>query len=155
MRDPVEVVRLWKERNRAGDLDSLGEVVDLEGYTETCLGLTDWTKGYDVARRNYVHNLIEPWKDIVTTEEEVVAGPDSHRGQPMAFDGYSVDVDDTVVVRSRTEATQVGEFLGVAPTGKRIVWNSVALVWVKDGRVVGQWAQPDLWSMYRQITGAE
>jgi ketosteroid isomerase-like protein len=155
MRDPVEVVRLWKERNRAGDLDSLGEVVDLEGYTETCLGLTGWTKGYDVARRNYVHNLIEPWKDMVTTEEEVVAGPDSHRGQPMAFDGYSVDVDDTVVVRSRTEATQVGEFLGVAPTGKRIVWNSVALVWVKDGRVVGQWAQPDLWSMYRQITGAE
>jgi hypothetical protein len=41
----VDVVREWKRRNQAGDLDDLAEVVNLEGYTEQCLGLTGWTTG--------------------------------------------------------------------------------------------------------------
>jgi hypothetical protein len=27
--------------------------------------------------------------------------------------------------------------------------------YVKDGRVIGQWAQPDLWGIYRQLTRPE
>ena len=70
----------------------------------------------------------------------------------MTFDGHSVEATDTVVNRSRIEATHVGEFLGIAATGRRVAWDSLALVWVKDGRVVGQWAQPDLWRIYQQLT---
>jgi predicted ester cyclase len=61
-------------------------------------------------------------------------------------------VSETVVVRGLTEATHTGEFLAIAPTGRRVTWDSIALVWVHDGRVVGQWAQPDLWAIYRQLT---
>jgi len=61
-------------------------------------------------------------------------------------------VADTVIIRSRTEATHVGEFLGIAPAGRRIRWGSVRLVWIKDARVIGQWAQPDLSNIYRQLT---
>lgn len=154
MTDPIAIVREWKARNRAGDLNSLGEVVDLDGYTESCLGLTGWTTGYEIARQNYVHNLVEPWAHMEVTEEELVAGPDSRCSTGMSFDGHSVAVDETVVVRSHTVATHVGEFLGVAPTGRRIGWDAISMVWVKDGRVVGQWAQPDLWSIYKQLTSA-
>jgi hypothetical protein len=148
----VDVVREWKRRNQAGDLVGLAEVVDLDGYTEQCVGLTGWTVGYEIARRNYVHNLVEPWADMSSREEEVVDGPDAAAVAGLAFDGHPVCATDTVVIRSRTEATHVGEFLGVAPTGRRISWDSLAMVWVRDGRVVGQWAQPDLWGIYRQLT---
>jgi predicted ester cyclase len=130
---PLEVVRTWKERMRARDFEHMGNVVDLEGYTEICLGLTGWTTGYDIALKNYVKNMVEPWSDMRTTEEEVI------------------EADGAVVIRQHTEATHTGEFLGVPPTGRRISWDATNIVYVKDGRVVGQWAQPDLWSIYRQI----
>jgi len=69
---------------------------------------------------------------VVTPEEEVVAGPDSKSGEGMTFEGHHVSVADTVVIRSRTEVTPVGEFLGIAPTGRQIRWGSVRLVWIKD-----------------------
>jgi hypothetical protein len=150
---PVEVVREWKRRNQAGDLGCLGEVVDLDGYTEQCLGLTGWTTGYSAARQNYVRNLVQPWADVVTSEQEVVAGPDSDLQAGMMFDGHLVRGTSTVVIRSRTQATHVGEFLGVAATGRRIAWDSITMVWICGDRVVGQWAQPDLWAIYRQLIG--
>ena len=52
-----------------------------------------------------------------------------------------------------THSVQMDWFLpGVAPTGRRIEWDHVAIVKVKAGRVVGQWAQPDLWGIYAQLT---
>jgi hypothetical protein len=152
---PVDVVREWKLRNKAGDLGRLGEVVDLDGYTEQCVGLTGWTTGYGIARQNYVRNLIEPWADMVTSEQEVVAGPDSELQAGMTFDGHAVRGTSTVVIRARTEATHIGEFLGISATGRRIAWDSIAMVWIRDERVVGQWAQPDLWAIYRQLTAPE
>jgi predicted ester cyclase len=134
METALEIVRSWKERLRARDFAGMGDVVDLEGYTEICLGLTDWTVGFDVALKNYVKNLVQPWSDVEVEEDQVVVGP------------------DTVVVRSHTTATHVGEFLGIAGTGRRIAWDSIALVQVANGRVIGQWAQPDLFSIYRQIS---
>jgi predicted ester cyclase len=133
----LDVVRQWKERMRARDFEHLGDIVDLDGYTEICLGLTGWTTGYDVALKNYVKNMVQPWTEMEVEEEQVVDGP------------------ETVVVRSHTRATHSGEFLGIPGTGRRIEWDAITMVQVKDGRVVGQWAQPDLFSIYRQISDRE
>ena len=129
-----EIVGEWKRRLRAGEWDRMGEVVDLEGYTEICLGLTGWTTGYDVASQNFLKNMVEPWSDQTMTEAE------------------TIESDDAVVSRFHVEATHVGEFLGVAPTGRRIQWDAVNIVQVRGGKVVGQWAQPDLWGIYHQLT---
>ena len=131
--DAIDVVREWKRRMQERAFDGLGDVVDLDGYTEICLGLTPWTVGFQVALANYVKNMVRPWGDLESVDEQVIAGPDA------------------VVVRGHTTATHVGEFLGVAPTGRRIRWDWIAVVQVRDGRVVGQWAQPDLFAIYRQI----
>jgi hypothetical protein len=150
--DPVDIVRTWRERIPSGDNARLAEVVDLEGYTETCLGLTGWTTGFDIALGNYYRNMVQPWSDMVGTEEEVITGPHAAAAGGMDFDGHRVEASDAVVIRSRVEATHVGEFLGVAATGRRVAWDTLAVVWVRDGRVVGQWAQPDLWGIHRQLT---
>jgi predicted ester cyclase len=49
-------------------------------------------------------------------------------------------------------ATHTGEFLGIAPTGRQLEWDHIAIVKIDNGRVVGQWAQPDLWGIYKQLT---
>lgn len=33
-----------------------------------------------------------------------------------------------------------------------VEWDTVNIVKVRDNKVVGQWAQPDLWGIYRQLT---
>ena len=113
----------------------MSDVVDVDGYTEICLGLTPWTVGYQVALGNYVKNMVQPWTALEAREEQVVDGP------------------ETVVIRSHVSATHTGEFLGVSPTGRRVEWDAITMVQVRDGRVVGQWAQPDLFAIYRQLTG--
>ncbi len=136
MTRPLEIDRERHRRLNAGDFGHLGEVVDLEGYTENCLGLTGWTTGFDVAIRNYRKNILSAFSDMQTTDVDIVEG------------------QDAVAIGTRIEATHVGEFLGVPATGRRIAWDLVAIVHVRDGRVIGQWAQPDLWGIHRQLTAA-
>jgi predicted ester cyclase len=133
---PLGVFRAWQEALAKQDMDAMSKVVDLEGYREVCLGLTGWTTGYSIALANWMKNMVAPWSDLSTTEEEIVEG------------------DDAVTVRLSNEGTHTGTFLGIEPTGRRIRWDHISIVQVKDGRVVGQWAQPDLYGMYRQLTAS-
>ena len=63
MTSPLEIYREWQRRQQGRDFEHLGEVVDLEGYTENWLGLTGWTTGYGVAYQNFVKNMVAPWAD--------------------------------------------------------------------------------------------
>ena len=131
---PSAVYREWQRCLSTNDQEGLARVVDLEGYTEICLGLTEWTTGFGIAYSNFYRNMIAPWSDMSVQEQDLIESPEG------------------VTVRLRVEATQVGDFLGVAPTGRRVSWDHVAIVKIADGRVIGQWAQPDLWGIYRQLT---
>lgn len=110
MATAAETVREWKSRLHSHDFDHMGDVVDLDGYTEICLGLTGWTTGYEIASKNYLRNMVEPWSDQIVTEADSIEG------------------EGAVVTRSHVEATHTGEFLGVAPTGRRIEWDAVTIV---------------------------
>lgn len=134
MMSPVEVYREWQRCLAKNDQAGTARVVDLDGYTEICLGLTDWTTGYQVAFANYYKNMIAPWSDLTFHEEDISESA------------------ETVTVRMSVEATHVKDFLGIPPTGRRVKWDNVSIVKVRDGRIVGQWAQPDLWGIYRQLT---
>jgi predicted ester cyclase len=133
---PLSAYQAFQECLSMQDYGRLGEVVDLAGYTENCLGLTGWTTGFERAWRNYQQNMIAPFQDMTFTVDEMVEG------------------QHTVVVRTRVEATHTGTFSGLAATGRRIAWDNIAIVHVKDGRVVGQWAQPDLQGIVQQLTAA-
>ena len=134
MVSPLEIYKEWQSRQRARDFEHLGEVVDLEGFRDMCLGLSDWVTGYEVAFQNLTRNILIPFADRHTTIEDVVEG------------------QDAVVVRTRAEATHVADFLGIPATGRRVSWESVTIVKVKDGRIIENRAQPDLWGIYQQLT---
>ena len=63
-----------------------------------------------------------------------------------------VEGQDAVVVRQRAKATHVADFLGIPATGRRVSWEVVIMVKVKDGRVVENCTMLDLWGIYRQLT---
>jgi predicted ester cyclase len=134
---PTEVFQEWQRCLATNDQEGTAKVVDLGGYNEICLGLTGWTTGYEIAAANFYRNMIAPWSDMSSSIEDLTESAEG------------------VTVRLHIAATHTGEFLGIAPTGRRIEWDHVAIVKIKDGRVIGQWAQPDVWGIYTQLTRDE
>ena len=134
MASPLEIYNAWQSRQIAGDFEHLGEVVDLEGFRDICIGLSDWTTGYQAAFQNLTRNILIPWTDLQMTVEEMIEGKDA------------------VVVRLHVEGTHVSEFLGVPATGRRVSWEAVTIVKVKDDRVVENYTLLNLWGIYQQLT---
>lgn len=134
MANPLEIYNAWQQRQAAGDVEHLGEVVDLAGFRDICIGLSNWTTGYAAAFENLRRNILTPFADWRSTIEAVVEG------------------QDAVVVRQRAEATHVADFLGIPATGRRVSWEVVAMVKVRNGRVVENYTILDLWGIHRQLT---
>jgi predicted ester cyclase len=134
MAGPLETFNEWQSRQMAGDVENLGEVVDLGGFRDICIGLSDWTTGYEAAFQNLTRNILIPFADLHMTIQQIVEG------------------EKAVVVRQRVEATHVNEFLGISATGRRVSWDAVTMVKVKDGRVIENYTLLDLWGIYQQLT---
>jgi predicted ester cyclase len=134
MASPLEIYNEWQSRQNARDVEHLGEVVDLEGFRDICIGLSDWTTGYQAAFENLTRNILIPLADLQMTVEDITEGKDA------------------VVVRLHIEGTHVSEFLGIPATGRRVSWEAVTIVKVKDERVVENYTLLDLWGIYQQLT---
>src|SRR6516164_8169417 len=94
---PLEIYRRFQSYLLGGEFGRLGEVVDMDGYTENCVGLTGWTTGLATALRNFQANVASAFSDMAMAEEDVI------------------ESGDTLVIRSVVSAVHAGEFLGVAP----------------------------------------
>jgi predicted ester cyclase len=58
---------------------------------------------------------------------------------------------DTMAGRFRCSGTHRGEFLGEAPTGKRMEVEEVFFLWAEGGRFVDFWALEDSLGRMRQL----
>jgi|SRR5215217_3457533 len=58
---------------------------------------------------------------------------------------------DKVAFRWMMSGTHEGEFMGVAPTGKRVAVMGMDIVRVGDGEILGYWGEFDVVSMLRQL----
>jgi predicted ester cyclase len=58
---------------------------------------------------------------------------------------------DRVVVRWRLLGTHKGAFRGVAPTGRPIVLNGIAIYRVQGGKLMERWVVSDLYGLLEQI----
>ena len=58
---------------------------------------------------------------------------------------------DRVAVRLTSGATQVGEFMGMPPSGKRYEIEEIHVFRVRDGRITEHWHQFDQLGMMRQL----
>lgn len=58
---------------------------------------------------------------------------------------------DRVVARVTAEATQVGEFMGLPPSGRTYRIGEIHIFRIRGGRVVEHWHQYDQLGMMRQL----
>jgi predicted ester cyclase/quinol monooxygenase YgiN len=130
---PMDIYRRFQAYLLSGQFNRLPEVVDVEGYTENCVGLTGWTTGLHVALENFQRNVLAVMSDLAAEELEVVESSDS------------------LVIRSRVRATHTGTFLGMAPTGRRIGWDSVDMYRMQAGRIVWRYLLSDWHAVVQQL----
>jgi predicted ester cyclase len=63
----------------------------------------------------------------------------------------SIAEDDRVAVRITLRGTHLGEFQGIAPTGKRVTSCGMNTYRLADSRIVEEWWQHDLLGVLRQL----
>ena len=59
---------------------------------------------------------------------------------------------DKVVSRWTATGTHQGDFLGVAPTGKRVTIKATHIHQIKDGRICALWEEIDLLGLRQQLS---
>jgi steroid delta-isomerase-like uncharacterized protein len=62
--------------------------------------------------------------------------------------------DDLVAAHQRWTGTHDGEFLGFAPSGRRVEFTSTAVLRVAGGLIVAAWDQVDMLGLTRQLGAA-
>jgi predicted ester cyclase len=85
--------------------------------------------------QKFLASVFAAFPDIVFTPEDMVAE------------------GDRVVVRFSIVGTHKGEFMGVAPTGKRVRWSGINIGRVVNGQIVELWGEGDFFGLMRQLTG--
>lgn len=59
--------------------------------------------------------------------------------------------DDRVAVRLTSHAVQVGQFMGLKPSGRAYTIDEIHIFRLRDGRVCEHWHQGDFLGMMRQL----
>jgi steroid delta-isomerase-like uncharacterized protein len=62
-----------------------------------------------------------------------------------------ISENDKVVVRWTNRGTNVGEFLGIPPTGKSFAIAGIDIYRLRDGKMVEHWHVVDLFSQMQQL----
>ena len=133
---PLEVYRRFQSYLLHGEFARVGEVADVDGYTENCVGLTGWTTGLQVALRNFQENIASRLTDMAVTEHDVI------------------EAGDMLVIRGTFEVTHSGEFLGVPPTGRRVSFDWIDMYRVAGGRIVWRFLLCDWKGLLDKLTMA-
>jgi steroid delta-isomerase-like uncharacterized protein len=75
------------------------------------------------------------------------------RGFPDFRDTVDLQLAEGELVATRftSTGTHRGEFMGVAPTGRRLTWTGTVIDRVVDGRIVESWGNWDMMGMLQQL----
>jgi predicted ester cyclase len=133
---PLEVYRRFQSYLLTGQFARVGEVADVDGYTENCVGLTGWTTGLQVALRNFQENIASRLTDMAVTEHDLI------------------EAGDMLVIRGTFEVTHSGQFLGVAPTSRRVCFDWIDMYRVAEGRIVWRFLLCDWKGLLDKLTAA-
>ena len=58
---------------------------------------------------------------------------------------------DRVVERFTLRGTHLGEFMGIAPTGRSVSWTGIVIYRIEDERIAECWVEPNLLGLALQI----
>jgi Predicted ester cyclase len=121
------VRRFVTEVFERGHLEAVEELVadDFVGHT--------WGNADKIGLQQAMERVAKGLADAVFTIEDLIAE------------------DDRVVVRVTASARQVGEFMGMPPSGRSYTIGEIHIFRVRDGKIVEHWHQYDLPAMMRQL----
>lgn len=74
-----------------------------------------------------------------------------------AFPDFNVIIEEQigegnrVLTRLTFTGTHTGPYLGIPPTGNRVIYRGLALDRIVDGKVVEMWHESDTWAMLQQM----
>lgn len=99
---------------------------------------------------NHDPGLLTSDADLATSKQAIVrlfgAFPDLQSiEQDLLVDG------DKVVTRRSLRGTHQGEFMGIAPSGKKVTAGGVWLTHFSDGKIKEQWVYFDVLGLLQQI----
>ena len=133
---PLEIYRRFQSYLLRGEFARVGEVADVDGYTENCVGLTGWTTGLQIALRNFQENIASRLTDMAVTEHDII------------------EAGDMLVIRGTFDVTHSGEFLGVPATRRRVSFDWIDMYRVADGRIVWRFLLCDWKGLLDKLTTA-
>jgi steroid delta-isomerase-like uncharacterized protein len=133
--------------------------------------MTDLEANKELVRRFYAEAI--NGRDLGAVER-LLAEDFTHDGEPRGragqreavaafLDGFSdlrneilliLAEADLVAAHQRWSGTHDGEFLGIAPSGRRVEFTSTAVLRIADGLIAAAWDEVDLLGLTRQL-GAE
>jgi len=76
--------------------------------------------------------------------------PDAIRDVDLNFEDQIAE-GDLVVTRWSSAFTHTGVLFGVPATGKRVKQSGIMIYRIKDGKVVEQWAEANMWGLMQQL----
>jgi len=59
--------------------------------------------------------------------------------------------DDRIAFRSTMRGTHQAEFLGIAPTGKKITVSLLDMIHIENGKFIEHWGGPDILDLLQQL----
>jgi predicted ester cyclase len=131
IRSKIDIVREYNQKvfnEHSPDLASAYLTLDVKWHGGT-LGTIEGVQNVTAMLRGFIGAL----PDLHAAEQDMVAA------------------SDTVAVRFLVEATLVGNLLGIAPTGRRVVWDAVDIYGLADGMIVEEWAADDTTAILYQV----
>jgi predicted ester cyclase len=120
---------VWNRKNEAAIDEMCDPNIVANGLTDA-EGRT--VRGID-AYKNLFRTFLAAYPDIKITVEDTISE------------------GDKIVARCRVSATHTGEGLGVAPTNQPLEFSGIAIVRLRDGKIVEAWNEFDFMKMYSQL----
>jgi predicted ester cyclase len=97
------------------------------------------------------HFIVGPeWKGIEGIKNEVACHRRSFPDWHEKVDDIVVE-GDKVVIRFTSTGTQLGEFQGIAPRGRKVKIQEMAIYRLSRGKIVEQWGMPDIHGLLVQL----
>ena len=119
--------RLFEEGFHSGKLAVVDEIFHPNFVDRSTPEQPPGTKGV----KDYISMVRTGFPDISITIEDLVAE------------------EERVVVRTTWRGTHLGEYEGIAPTGKQVTRSMIQIFHVKDGKLLEEWSEGE--SLSQQI----
>lgn len=137
----AELARRWVEQGWSAGGSPPGAIVDELHHPDFIDHDSGGRAPDNAGFRAGIVALLAAFPDLVATVRDVVVEPGADGDETCA--GASGAACGTVAVRWTAIGTHRGDYLGAAPSGRRISFKGIEVIGVQGGRITERWGEWD------------